>query len=108
MATDLKKMFGLRVKHFRNLLSLSQEELAERIGVSSNTISYIERGKNPISFTKLPALSKALEIETYKLFLNTDTETDTKKIQRINKLLNIATPKQLGIIKNIIENVLDL
>ena len=50
MDKSLKKLFGQRVKYYRNLKGLSQENLAERVGISANTIGYIERGKNAISF----------------------------------------------------------
>lgn len=106
MAQDFKKLFGKRVKYFRNLIDYSQEELAERIGVSSNTISYIERGKNSISFTKIPALCAALQIEPYKLFINMENNSDTNKIDKINNLLKTANNKQLNIIKILIEHIL--
>ncbi|MBQ8459303.1 helix-turn-helix transcriptional regulator [bacterium] len=107
MIKDFKKSFGSRVKYFRNLLDYSQEELAEKIGVSSNTISYIERGKNAISFAKLPTLCTALEIEPYKLFINTTPNTDNEKIEYINNLLKFANKKQLNIIGNLVKDIID-
>lgn len=108
MDKDFKKIFGSRIKHYRNLLDYSQEKLAEKVGLSANTIGYIERGKNTISFTKIPALCAALEIEPYQLFINTESEINTDKISEINKLLKTATNKQLNIIINLISNLLDI
>lgn len=108
MDNDFKKYFGSRVKHFRNLLGYSQEKLAEKVGISSNTVSYIERGKNTISFTKLPALCNALKIEPYQLFINTNYDSEDDRIKKINELLKTATDKQLAIILNLIINILDL
>ena len=109
MTDDFKKAFGRKVKHYRNLLNYSQEELAEKIGVSSNTISYIERGKNSISFSKIPLLCKALQIDPYKLFFGTSMdEENLGTIDRINCLLKSANERQLKIIMKLIENIMDL
>ena len=107
MAKDFKKIFGNRVRYYRNLLGLTQEQLAEKVGISTHTVSYIERGKNLISMTKLPVLCSALEIELYKLFIEVDLE-DTSKIDEINKLLKTANNKQLSIFAELLKNILDL
>lgn len=104
MVKDFKKNFGKRVK----LLGLSQERLAELIGISSNTVGYIERGKNSISMAKLPALCSALHVEPHQLFLSDDFVSDINKIDQINILLARANNKQLGVIFNLIKNLLDL
>ena len=39
MSKELKKVFGNRVRHYRNLLGYSQEKLAEMVYVSRQTIS---------------------------------------------------------------------
>lgn len=108
MEENLKKLFGARVKYYRNLIGFSQEKLAEKVGISTNTLGYIERGKNNLSAAKLPALCNALKIKPYLLFIDTDScKIDTKKIDKINELLKIANDKQLGIILNIVANILD-
>ena len=107
MNTDFKKAFGAKVKYYRLLNEYSQERLAELIGVSSNTIGYIERGKNPISFTKLPTLCSALKIEPHQLFIS-DLNQNTSKIGKINKMLKTANDRQLNIIANLIKNILDM
>lgn len=108
MERNLKKIFGINVRHYRELLGYTQEQLAEKIGISSNTVGYIERGKNSISFTKLPALCNALKIEAYQLFIDKEIPFDVNKIDKINNLLKTATNKQLRIILNIISNILDV
>lgn len=107
MSKDLKKIFGARVKHYRKLAELTQEALAEKVGLSTHTISYIERSKNLVSMTKLPVLSSALGVELYKLFIDVDLE-DTSKIDEINKLLKTANNRQLSIFAELLKNILDL
>lgn len=108
MVRDFKKNFGKRVKYYRGLLGLSQERLAELVGISSNTVGYIERGKNSISMAKLPALCSALQVEPYQLFLNDEFVSDINKIDQIHILLERLNSKQLGVLYNLIKNLLDL
>ena len=105
---NLKKLFGLRVKHYRLLSNLSQEELAERVGLSSHTISYIERGKNFISMSKLSILCSALDIKPYQLFIDITNMDNKNKIEEINNLLKPATEKQLNIFISLLKNIIDI
>lgn len=108
MGKDFKKLFGARVRYYRNLLGLTQEALAEKVGISTHTISYIERGKNLISMTKLPVLCSALDIELYKLFIDTDFEVGADKVEEINRLLKTANSKQLSIFAELLKNILEV
>ncbi len=100
--------FGERLKYFRNLARLSQEELAEKIGCERNTLSYIEIGKNSISFTKLKKLCKVLNIEPYQLFIFDYDLPDADRIYEINKLLESMTDAQLGIVYKMLLNFSNL
>lgn len=108
MGKDFKKLFGARVRYYRNLLGLTQEALAEKVGISTHTVSYIERGKNLISMTKLPVLCSVLDIELHKLFIDTDFEVEADKVEEINRLLKTANSKQLSIFSELLKNVLEL
>ncbi len=61
--------------------------------ISPNTIGYVETGKNNISFGKIPLFSKALNVEPYQLFINTNDDSDIETIDKINKLLKAANRK---------------
>jgi transcriptional regulator with XRE-family HTH domain len=51
-----------KLKTFRELQNLTQEELSEKSGISTRTIQRIETGKEPKGYT-LRVLAKTLEIE---------------------------------------------
>ena len=53
---------GMRVRQQRVLNRLTQEQLAEKTGVSSSFIGHIERGEKKASLETLVALCNALEI----------------------------------------------
>ena len=55
-----------KLKSFRELQNLTQEELSEKSGISVRTIQRIETGKDPKGYT-LRVLAKALEIEENEL-----------------------------------------
>lgn len=72
MANSTKEIFRQNLKYYRNKLNLTQEQLSERSGISSDYLSEIERGKRTPSFKRLDLIANALGIEVYKLFLPLD------------------------------------
>jgi transcriptional regulator with XRE-family HTH domain len=67
MAT-LEEQLGAMVRHHRLSAGLSQQELADRIGRTSVTVSRIETGKSATTFDVLSSLANALEVEVRDLF----------------------------------------
>ena len=62
------KNIGFRIQFFRKKIGLSQEELAERSGLSYSTISHIESTASyPLSMLSLYRIAKALEVEAHQL-----------------------------------------
>ena len=57
------------LKQFRNDLNLSQEELANKTGVSRQTINSIEKGKLDPSLSLVLKLLKVLECSLNELFV---------------------------------------
>jgi transcriptional regulator with XRE-family HTH domain len=63
-----KEKFGKKLRFFRRQKDLTQEQLAEAIGVSVEFISNIERGINAPSFETLEKLCEALQLLPKELF----------------------------------------
>jgi len=59
----------LFVKQWREFRNLTQEQLAERAGMSVGNISQLERGLQGYSMQGLEALSQALNCEPGHLFM---------------------------------------
>ena len=57
---------------FNYKLNLTQEKLSELLGISSDYLSEIERGKRTPSFKRLDLIASVLNIDVYKLFLPID------------------------------------
>ena len=58
-----KELLGARVKEVRKLRQLSQERLAEKVGVEPKQISRIEGGKSSPSMDTLEAIARELQVE---------------------------------------------
>lgn len=66
---DIVKTFGDNVKKYRNARGISQEKLAEKANLHRTYISAIECYRRSISLENIERIANALEIETYKLFI---------------------------------------
>lgn len=69
LSMDIVKVFGTNVKKYRKSLGISQEAFAEKCGLHRTYISAIECYRRSISLENIQRIADALEIETYKLFI---------------------------------------
>lgn len=67
---DIKETFSKNLKKYRNELGLSQEKFAEKSKLHRTYISAIESKRRSISLDNIQRIADALEIETYKLFID--------------------------------------
>ena len=96
---DFKKSVGKRISEIRISKGISQEILAEKVGVEPTTVSYWERGKNSITFSKLPLIAEALGVPVYKLFVFADFESNHTDFKN---LLEAMTDEEISIAKAVI------
>ena len=73
---DIIRVFAGNVKRYRMNLGLSQEAFAEKCGMHRTYISAIECYRRSISLENIQRIADALEIETYKLFLEENLDND--------------------------------
>ncbi|MBO5738771.1 helix-turn-helix transcriptional regulator [bacterium] len=83
---NIKQSFGKKIKEKRLSQHLTQEELAEKIGISPKSLSQIELGNNFISANNLEQICLALDIQAKNLF-DFENENSKEKMEYIiNKL----------------------
>lgn len=63
-------LFGKRVMEIRKSHALSQEQLAELVGVHRTYIGMIERAEKNITLLNIAKLAKALNIDMSELLIN--------------------------------------
>ena len=64
---NIAKQIGHRIKIRRAVLNMSQTELAQALKVTSAYMSYMERGKRPISAEMLTNIAEVLKCKTTDL-----------------------------------------
>jgi transcriptional regulator with XRE-family HTH domain len=62
---------GARIRARRNVLGMSQERLADAVGVTFQQIQKYERGTNRVSASRLSQIAEALEVSPAWLFQKT-------------------------------------
>ncbi|MCR5650902.1 MAG: helix-turn-helix transcriptional regulator [Lachnospiraceae bacterium] len=71
---DIIKVFGTNVRKYRTEFGVSQEKFAEMCGLHRTYISDIERFQRSISLDNIQKIADALNIETYRLFIEDDSK----------------------------------
>jgi transcriptional regulator with XRE-family HTH domain len=65
---SLRRQFGSRLKAIRLDRGLTQDELAELVGISVDFLSLIERGINSPGFEVLERMADRLDMQVRELF----------------------------------------
>jgi transcriptional regulator with XRE-family HTH domain len=65
--SNIAKQIGHRIKIRRAVLNMTQDKLAEILGITQAYLSFMESGARPIDAEMLDKLAKALECDTSDL-----------------------------------------
>ncbi len=103
--TDFQKQFANKLREIRTVAGLSQEQLAEKLGVAVKTVSYWENGHNAVTFNKIPAIANALGVPVYKLFVFGDVLGGDDEIK---ELLDSLNDRERRCISSVIKSILAL
>lgn len=88
---------GKRIRQYRNAKRLSQEELAEKINISTTHMSHIETGNTKLSLPVLVDLSIVLGVHTDDLLFDHPHERNVA-LDDLSDVLDACTPLQIRII----------
>lgn len=88
---ELQNFLGSQLKVFRNRRALSQIDLADRIGVSKETIGKIERGAAAPSFRTLDKICREFGISPRSLFPAEKPEQQKPASTALEKLISRAS-----------------
>lgn len=106
----LKENLGKNIKEYRQLQGISQEELAEKLDISQQTLSKIECGKNFLTSETLERISSVLGVNTCELFMFEEYNTQADMLVEIEKYISIirSNPQKLAFVKNMVKEVAKL
>ena len=92
---EFLQKFGKSVKKYREMYGLSQENFAELVDVSTNTINSIENGKSFLTYQTLKNLCAALNITPPMLFnFEVNKEQPDKQLNLLISYYKKLTPAQ--------------
>ena len=101
---ELKKDFGKRLKELRKSQGLTQEQLAEKIGMDTQNLCKMENGSHFPQTKNLYKIAKVLDIEVKDLFDYGHFMQREKLVSEITDYLNKAATKELEFIYKIIKS----
>ena len=93
---------GQRIRKIRKARELSQEQLAERVGISTTHMSHIETGNTKLSLSVFADLAAALEVRADDLLHDAVQVERSAAIDGILKTLDSCSTQQLKIMEDII------
>lgn len=92
---------GQKIRKLRKAHGLSQEELAERINISTTHMSHIETGNTKLSLPVFVDIAGALEVRTDDLLEEQARETSDVAMEELAALLDRCTAQEARIIADI-------
>ncbi len=84
----IDKRVGMRIKQQREKLSLTQQEFAEKVGLSVNYISTLERGASFPRYEKLVLILNALETSADSIFCDVVNRSSSYEATKISEKLD--------------------
>jgi transcriptional regulator with XRE-family HTH domain len=96
MATT-KKLVGARIKELRRQAGLTQEKLAERVGLDSRHLSRLEVGRHFPSLQSLERIASALNVQLVEFFQFPGEVTTAALRDYLTKFAKRASETQLRV-----------
>lgn len=99
------ELFGKRLKELRKLNKLTQEQLAELIGLDPKQICRIENGACFTTFETLQKISKIFNIEIYDLFYYEHKQTKDALVKEMNEIFKNASDDKIELIYKLVKAI---
>ncbi len=90
---NIKTLLGLRIREIRKQNKLTQEQLAEKIGIEIPSLSNIENGKNYPNSETIEKIAMGLNVQIFELFIfeHLKEPDKNKMLEEINSILSKNT-----------------
>lgn len=93
---------GQRIRKIRKAHGLSQEELAEKINISTTHMSHIETGNTKLSLPVFADIAVALEVRMDDLLEERFTATTSVALEEISSILEKCNAQEARVIADIV------
>lgn len=101
------KLFGKRIKEQRLIKKLTQEQLAEKVGLSSVYISHIEIGSTKPSLETLLKICNTLEVTPDTILIDSVYSSKEYLKDDVAKLLQSCSVEDIRLIIDLIKTVIN-
>lgn len=105
--SDIKKLLGKRIKEIRTAKHYTQEYLAELTGLGSTSISKIENGLYHPTDENLEKISKALEVEPYKLYKYNHLLPNSEIREILHEIIDKISDDKLSVVYRVVNELAD-
>ena len=99
------KLVGVRIKNARLTKNLTQEKLAELVGISPQHVSHIENGATKLSLPCLVAICSALNITADKLLMDSLPQSEIHLLYEVSKTFDGCTSDEIFYMLTIAESL---
>ena len=97
----LLKLLGANIAVRRRLLGMSQENLAEKVGITQQALARMEQGKIAPKLTRLPMLAEALQCTAADLVTGTGTSSPEAASRLLVALDKVPLHKQEAFVRHV-------
>ena len=94
---------GQRIRRIRKAHGLSQEELAERVDISTTHMSHIETGNTKLSLPVFVGIAKALDISTDDLLGDITPQVTNSSLKEVIGIFEKCSTQEARIIADIVK-----
>lgn len=93
---------GQRIRKIRKARRLTQEQLAEQIGVSVTHMSHIETANTKLSLPVLAAIASALDVQIDALVYDQPQDCVSTALKDVSEVLESCTAKEARMIADMV------
>ena len=94
---------GQQIRKIRKAHGFSQEELAERVDISTTHMSHIETGNTKLSLPVLVSIAAALEVRADDLLGDNTVATTSSVMEEIATVLERCTTQEAKVISDLVK-----
>ena len=94
---------GQNIRKIRKAHGLSQEELAEKVNISTTHMSHIETGNTKLSLSVFVDIATALEVRTDDLLDNPTASTTSSSLDTIAAVLERCNAQEAKVLADVVK-----
>lgn len=96
---------GQRIRKFRKAYNLSQEQLAEKVGISTTHMSHIETGNTKLSLSVFADIASALSVQTDELLYDIPQFNKTVIKQELTEIVDSCSQQDMCILLDVLKTL---